>query len=271
MRFLWTPVMLIAAAACSKTVDLDDLDRPASLVSVSLDGAIALTWDDNAYESDPGLFENYRVYTTAYDLDTGRCGNNWTLDGTTVAPEFVVGALQNGVPRCFAVTAISKDGNETDRSAERFDTPRPDARNVVLNVDQGFRFWDDANDDGRVQDAELGLVRSGASSAIDFVVERASGLLYMRPVRAGTGVELYDDGPVDDLTSIDVAPETDYRRTSIEAVPGYGYVFEMDAGDLFARYGALRVSHVGVNLIIVDWAFQTDPGNPELRRAPRGR
>jgi hypothetical protein len=26
----------------------------------------------------------------------------------------------------------------------------------------------------------------------------------------------------------------------------------------------VRVSHVGTTFLIMDWAFQTDPGNPEL-------
>ena len=54
------------------------------------------------------------------------------------------------------------------------------------------------------------------------------------------------------------------RTSGILAIPGYGYVFEMDGGDGFKRYGAVRVTHVGQTLLILDWAFQTDPGNPEL-------
>jgi hypothetical protein len=50
----------------------------------------------------------------------------------------------------------------------------------------------------------------------------------------------------------------------LEASPGFGYVFEMDGGDGFLRYGAVRVTHVGQNFLILDWAFQTDRGNPEL-------
>ncbi len=47
-------------------------------------------------------------------------------------------------------------------------------------------------------------------------------------------------------------------------MPGFGYVFETDGGDGFVRYGAVRVQHVGTTFLIMDWAFQTDPGNPEL-------
>ena len=107
-------------------------DVPASLTSTSLDGAIALTWTDNSYTSDPGNFQNYRIYSTTYNLDQNLCGTSWQLEGTTVAPEFLVGALANGIPRCFSVTAVSVDGFESDRSPFRFDTPRPDTRNVAI-------------------------------------------------------------------------------------------------------------------------------------------
>ncbi|MEE8116219.1 MAG: hypothetical protein V3T28_03835, partial [Gemmatimonadales bacterium] len=78
--------------------------------------------------------------------------------------------------------------------------------------------------------------------------------------------EFYDDAnPVDDLTSIDFAPDISYSPASIDALTGFGYVFEMDGGDGFLRYGALRPTHVGREYMIFDWSFQTDPGNPELQ------
>jgi len=275
MRGWWIPVVLAAAAACSSNDRIGPgipPDVPASLSSTTLDGAIALIWTDNSYTSDPANFQNYRIYSTTYNLDQDQCGTSWQLEGTTVAPEFVVGALTNGIPRCFTVTALSVDGFESDRSPLRADTPRPDARNVLIYAFQsqsagsGFRFWDDLNGDNRVQDAELGLVRSGAGTDIDFAVDRdISGDLFLTPVRTGTGVEYYDaNNPVEDLTSIDFAADRTYRTSGILAIPGYGYVFEMDGGDGFKRYGAVRVTHVGQTFLILDWAYQTDPGNPEL-------
>ena len=59
----------------------------------------------------------------------------------------------------------------------RADTPRPDARNVVVYVRQvrsdssGFRFWDD-DGDGQVEAGELGRIRSGSATDIDFFVDR---------------------------------------------------------------------------------------------------
>jgi hypothetical protein len=258
----------------SNTVTVDErlaLEQPASLVSVSLDQGVALFWADNAYESEPEGFGHYRIYTTSYDIDQDECGADWTLEGTTVAPEFKAAALANGVPRCFAVSAISIEGFESLWSPIRADTPRPDARNVAISTRQaadptaGFRFWRDTDTDGTVDPGELGRVGSGAATDADFVVERdPTGRILIVPVRAGTMVTQYGTGPVGDLTDIDLAPVSGYARTPLEARPGFGFVFQMDGGDQFFRYGAIRATHVGTTLIIVDWAYQTDPGNPEL-------
>ena len=283
MRHWWTSVFVGLIAACSsdRTSPGVPPDVPASLTSTTLDGAVALSWSDNSYISDPSNFESYQIYSTSYDFDNDVCGATWDLEGTTVAPEFVVGALINGVSRCFSVSARSVDGAESARSEVRADTPRPDARNVLLNARQfqdagsGFRFWDDLNGDDQAQDSELGLVRTGSSSTIDFFVDRdVSGAVFLTPVRSGTGVEFYDtDLPVEDLTSVDFAaciPDSSpdgcapYTTSRIEASPGFGYVFETDGGDGFVRYGAVRVTHVGQTFVILDWAFQTDAGNPEL-------
>jgi hypothetical protein len=280
MRVFRAPVLFLLVAACSydHTAPGNAPDVPATLSSTTLDHAIALSWSDNSYTFDPNNFQNYRVFSTTYDLDNDVCGE-WRLEGTTVAPEFIVGALANGVPRCFTVSAVSVAGAESAQSPVRSDTPRPDARNVVVYPVQvradssGFRFWDD-DGDGQVEDGELGRIRAGAATDIDFFVDRdGTGSLFFNPVRGGTGVELYDDVPVEDLTSVDVAPClagaapgqcAAYTTSPIEASPGFGYVFETDGGDGFIRYGAVRVTHVGQSFLILDWAFQTDRGNPEL-------
>lgn len=280
MRGFRAPVLFLLVAACSsdQTAPGNAPDVPATLSSTTLDHAIALTWSDDSYLADPANFQNYRVYSTTYDLDNDVCGS-WGLEGSTVAPEFIVGALANGVPRCFTVSAVSVTGAESARSPRRSDTPRPDARNVVVYAvdvladSSGFRFWDD-DGDGQVEDGELGRIRDGAATDIDFFVDRdGTGSLFFNPVRAGTGVELYADVPVEDLTSVDLAPCiaggtpgqcASYTTSPLEASPGFGYVFETDGGDGFIRYGAVRVTHVGRTFLILDWAFQSDRGNPEL-------
>jgi len=270
----------LLAVACNSTpttVVSAPLPAPDSLGSVSLNRAIELHWADNAYQSAPSRFQWYAVYSTSYDLDRGLCGTSWVGEGTTVAPEFLVGALTNGVPQCYTVTAIATDGSESERSALWQDTPRPDARNVLVYASainpgsSAFRFWDDVNNDGVGQPAELGLVQSGTLTTADFVVHLhpADSTLWVVPVymgdatHSGTTMRQYGTGALADLTSIDYAPAAGYTRDSVQARPGYGYVFQMD--DVSGlHYGALRLTHVGRQYLIVDWSVQTDPGNPEL-------
>jgi hypothetical protein len=258
----------------SNVITVDErlqLERPASLTSISLNGAIHLDWSDNAFAADPGRFKWYRVYSASYDLDQGLCGADWSLEGSTVSPEFVAGVLVNGVPRCFGVSAISVEGYESLWSPLRQDTPRPDARNLLVwafgadPTQSGFRFWDDVNSDGVAQPSELGLVQDGNRTDIDFWVYRdpADSTLWIVPEFSGTSLRLYAASPVGDLTDIDFAPAGGYSRNMIQAAPGYGYVFQIVEGSTL-RYAALRVTHVGRNYLIFDWSMQTDPGNPEL-------
>ena len=259
----------------SNEVTIDErlrLEAPASIVGTSLDQAVHLSWSDNAFLAEPAGFRRYRVYSTDYSLDDNLCGETWGLEGTTVAPEFLVGALVNGAPRCFGVSAESIEGWESMWSPLWADTPRPDARNVLVfrqGADitaSGFSFFMDTNNDQQVNTNELGLVLRGDRADIDFRVIDSGGDLFLEPVRAGTGVALYSQQPIEDLTSIDIAPETGFAATAIQASPGFGYVFELDGGDGFARFGGVRVTHVGADYLIFDWSYQTDPGNPELRR-----
>ncbi len=277
MRLLRSSLLAVAVvvAACQTNemlVSSGPLDAPASLTSISLNGAIFLSWADNAFASDPGRFQWYRVYSTTYDLDRGLCGTTWSIEGTTVSAEFVVGTLANGVPRCFGVTSIATDGSESPRSPLRQDTPRPDARNVLVwayqadSAHSGFRFWDDLNGDGLAQSSELGLVQNGARTDIDFWVYRdpTDSTLWLVPEFTGTSMQLYANAPIGDLTDIDFAPASGYSRNMFQAVPEYGYVFQIVEGQTL-RYGALRVTHVGRSYLIFDWSFQTDQGNPELQ------
>ena len=255
--------------ANSNVVTIDSrltLEAPTSLFSTSLNGAVELDWTDNAYLSDPAGFKWYRVYSASAVSDSV-CNTDWVLEGATVSPDFIVGALANGVPRCYAVSAIDTLGDESLWSPVRDDTPRPDARNVALFPVQanaasaGLEFWDGtANGFGLV-------VNGGSTSANFFVSQHADSTLWLVPVAAsGTTMQQYGIGPVDDLTSVDFAPSSGYSSTSLQALPGDAYVFQVVNGSS-VRYGAVRVTHVGHDFLILDWSFQTDAGNGELIRA----
>jgi hypothetical protein len=268
----------------SNVITVDErlqLPQPASLSSISLNQAIHLQWVDNAALFDTARFNWYRVYSMPYDLDHAVCKtqpDSIFLEGTTVSDEFLATLLTNGVPRCFGVSAISVEGYESLWSPLWHDTPRPDARNVLVSAlevnaaQSGFRFWNDVNRNGRGEPGELGLVQPGNGTDIDFWVHlRASdSTLWIVPQFAGDSVQLYDSTQaVPDLTSIDFAPASGYTRNMIQAVPGFGYVFQRNENGQY-HYAALRVTAVGRRYVIFDWSAQTDPGNPELRVVKNG-
>ena len=277
-------VILVALASAALTACYDrgvsnpsvvTLPAPATLTSVTLDGAIWLGWDDTPYLDNQNDFSHYAVYSTSYDLDHNLCGSQWSEEGTTVAPAFLVGALTNGVPLCFAVSAFSVDGAESGLSPLRDDTPRPDARNVVVfstdtlaGQQSGFRFWLDANGNGQVDAGELGLVRPAGAGNNDFVLVDSAGSLWLTPQRAGVTMQVYGASAISDLTDIDYAPDSGYAAAAISAAPMYGYVFQTTVGQYY-MYGGLRVTAVGPKYVILDWSFQTDPGNPELVQRKR--
>lgn len=262
-------------SAPSEVVRIDErlrLSSPAWLSSTSLNGAILLYWSDNPFESAPSGFKQYRVYSASYSLDQNKCGIQWTLEGTTVSPEFLAGVLTNGVPRCFGVSAESIEGWESLWSDLRADTPRPDARNVLVYPFQadanhsGFRFFQDVNGNGQADPTELGIVAAGDNPNVDFWLDRGAGdSLWITPARPGVELAFYGTGPIEDLTSIDIAPETGYATSAALAVPGWGYVFQITGTDGFYHYGALRVTHTSGQYLIFDWSYQTDPSNPELQ------
>ena len=260
----------------SNVVTVDErlvLDKPTTLTSTTLNAAIALTWSDNAFLGNPSRFKIYRVYSTSYDLDQNLCGDTWFLEGTTVSPEFIVSALTNGVSALLWGFGREHRGVRESMVTDPFGysaARRPecgDLRSSGSGCGQWFpvlagleRQWDGP----------------GRGVGIDprwvFHTQRLFGRAGRRwcPLShagaSGTGVLQYGTAPVADLTSIDVAPVGPYSTGGIEALPGWGYVFETDGGDGFNRYGAVRITHVGQDFLILDWSFQTDFGNPELIR-----
>lgn len=272
--FRWL-VMLPLLGGCQEYFPVDGgvpPVRPATLTTTSLDGAIALQWSDEPYRDAPSRFSRYRVYSAPYNLDRDLCILPWSVEGTTVAPQFIVGALTNGSPRCFSVTAEGTNGLESGRSPVRQDTPRFEGNAVGVYARQsddsraGFRLWRDFNGDGFASRSELGLVLSGAAD-VDLTVQRdGAGRLFLTPSRAGTGITVYGNAPVASLRDIDVAPNGGYTRNGVEAVAGWGYVVEMSGPDGYKRYASLRVTSVTTSFVLLEWAFQSDPGNPELIR-----
>jgi hypothetical protein len=255
----------------SQTVTIDlvssRLPAPLGLTSISLNGAVQLSWRGNAVDASNGRFDHYIVYSSAYDGGRGVCAADWAIEGSTVADAFYAGNLTNGVSRCFAVSAVTHDGHESSWSDQRLDTPRFDARNAfvynttVRRDSSGFLFFDDVT-------KKLGVVGASTRTDLDFTLERqADGSLWLVPARTGVTMMLYANTPVADLTSIDRAASSGFTNARFEVVPGYAYVFRVMKAD-GVHYAAARVAFKTDTYVVFDWSYQSAPGNAELNRAP---
>jgi hypothetical protein len=252
------------------TIDLvgSRLPAPLGLTSISLNGAIQLSWQPNAVNANRNEFDHYRVYSTAYDATRGVCTTGWAIEGSTVSDAFLSGNLTNGVSRCFAVSAVTRDGHESAWSENRLDTPRFDARSTLVYTttarrdSSGFLFFDDVS-------KKPGVVTSSTRADLDFTIERQiDGSLWFVPARTGSTMMLYSTRPVADLTSIDRAPATGYGSARVEALPSFGYAFRVTKAD-GGHFAATRVAFVTQDYVVLDWSYQSGPGNSELNLIPR--
>ena len=72
-----------------------------------------------------------------------------------------------------------------------------------------------------------------------------------------------------DCVSLDVAPTSGYQAVDLYLEPQTTYVLRVPGDDNQLRYAALRVELLGFDefgdpLMIFDWSYQLQPGNPAL-------
>ena len=154
------------------------------------------------------------------------------------------------------------------------DTPRPDSRNVVLFARPGPGCGERVPLLGRSQQrrrgpgrASSGWSRDGTSTDIDFFVDRdGSGDLFLDP---GSGrhrrrvLRRERSGRGSDQHRLRRGPGLSHHDAS-RAHPGLGYVFEMDGGDGFLRYGARARDPRRARLPDSRLGVPDRSGNPEL-------
>jgi hypothetical protein len=253
LRWLAAVATLVALAGCGSDdpVVVHDVVPPApprALYSVTGDGSVTLHWVRN---DEPDL-AGYRVYISpAY---TGP----YTALGTVATTNYVVGGLPNGVTSYFAVAAYDAAGNESDLSTENvYDTPRPAGTNVILQPT--------SSEPGGIAgyDFSAQALRLSGDPATDvfFEVSGATRLMVARDLN--TDVQ---DAGYNDLDNLDWAPDAGWSPTgTVELAVGHSYyVWTRDN-----HYAKFRVTALTGAQVRFDWAYQIDPGNPQLARHPR--
>ena len=260
-------------AASEDAVQVDVPQRvappaPSGMEVVALDGANFLRWNDGARSAED--FSHYRVWL--FDDDVSY------LLGETDSEGFLDLLAQNGSTYTYFVTSLDLDGHESQGSAAASGTPRPDFQREWLwswfeqPASSGFRFQESGEDNPIVD---------GASGARHFRLEVDQDGWWLVP---GPDTQVYPDGFVTtalkcgvgaDASCVDLdrAPTSGYVVADIGLSPQTSYALRVRGDDGQDHYAVIRVELLGFDqddqaIMIFDWAYQLQSGNPDLAPHP---
>jgi hypothetical protein len=236
---------------------------PGAARAVAMDNAVYIRWDDGA--RDAGDFSFYRVYL---DAETP------FLLGETDSEGFLDLLAVNGETYRYFVTSVDDQGHESSGSTLAEGTPRPDFHGewIYAYEDQpqlsGFRFQENEFDNPIVD---------GDSPSRHFRLEVDEAGWWMVP---GPGTEIHPSGfvttalkcgPGSDggCESLDIAPTAGYASVDVDVFVQTTYALRVTGNDGARHYAAVRIDLQGFDqdgnaIMIFDWAYQLQPGNPAL-------
>jgi len=268
----WTSGCTIAAYAPIGGVDQVPPAAPYDVLTTTGDESVVLTWSAS-HESDlvgftASISEDDEHYYAFAELPVWQ--RSVVVDADMLPPELPFG-FGNGGTYYLGVSAVDAAGNRSPltESSTTFDTPRPEGRGLVLRDFYGPRVASSGYDFSRWP---YGIPTDGRSDCADivFAVENGVPLLFAADPAA---VELQDKGRLDfDDPRVgwwfgDAWSGTDV----VQLVPGHVVMVRI-LGDALARdcrvsshVAKVRVVHVDRDAVVLDWAYQEAPGNPELK------
>lgn len=244
-------------------VIIDDDTTPATprgVYSITGDMDVLIGWYPNQ-ESDLAGYVIYSMVEGSRDyIEIAEINDS---DATSYLDEDV----QNGTTYYYAVSAFDLDGNESAQSPAIADTPRPAGKNVTLEdyiLEPDLSGFDLSRPDKGVQpfDARNVDIYFGFGMVDN---EFDAPFIYT----ANDDIGIQDLGYTDHMDDVDVSPEQGFTFAFAEAIPGHTYAFLT----LDGNYAKIRATEIEVDWagdvilrawVTFDWAYQLQPGNPEL-------
>lgn len=268
MKRIITLVMILAAAALVSGCDDDKVvfvdgepSVPVGVYSVTHDGFIEIVWQAN---NDAGLTEGYGVYRFIGYVGELEEYELIAVVTATLGEELVAyndHDVVNGNTYYYAVNAYNEFGESELSYADIFDTPRPQGSATLRSLHEypnqaGYDFsrfravhWEDPQADIFFEyDSNLG-------SFFVWVGGENYDL-----------VDIQDYGYTYDITDVNWGdPGGGWSTVGwLELAVNHAYIV-WTADNHFAafRVNGLDVASRSIN---ITWSYQTDPGNPELKR-----
>jgi hypothetical protein len=239
---------------------------PAGVYSITHDGYIEIRWQENR---DNGLTEGYGVYyytgdvngLEEYELMTTVNAN--TINNAAVYLDYDV---SNGEFYKYAVNAYNEYGESELSYEDVFDTPRPQGNASVYDFrthpeQAGFDFSRIPNQvvDWEHPEADIFFEYDPDPSFLTFFVY-VGGENYEL-------VDIQDYGYTTDITDVNWGdPGGGWSNLGwMELILGHSYIV-WTADNHFAAF-RVNATNPTTGRVSITWSYQTDPGNPELKRA----
>lgn len=231
---------------------------------IALDNANYVAW--GAASRGVADFSHYKIY-----LDDA--GDSFLL-GETDSEGFLDLLAANGSTYGYFVTAVDADGHESDGSSVAEGTPRPDFTGewvydfFDVPASSGFRF---------AEDESVLPILDGNDISRHFRLETDVNGWWLVPgpdaavYPLGFATTALRCGPAADAACVDLAtaPLSGYVVQDLPLATQESYVLRVLGDDGQIHYGVIRVDLLGFDqnddaLMIFDWAYQLQAGNPDL-------
>lgn len=245
--------------------------EPRAVHSVTGDGEITVYWSP----PDDGDLAGFRVLVSRDDADYYRIAevpaaqHHWVVHGSSL-PAAVPFAFQNGTTYWFAVEAVDYSGNRSDLTdgTVTSDTPRPAGRDLHLYDANGPRRAESGYDFSR---SPYGYAMDATSLFADvyYVWEGRAVLRAAHPAV----VELQNLGPMSmdderagwlDEAGWRPAAATEIRPGDVILIKLYEETRPGNDVEPF-QVAKVRVVAIGVDAVVLDWAYQIQPNSRELK------
>jgi hypothetical protein len=260
-------LLALVAIGCDDDTIIYNLDdppaTPTGVTTVTGDGWVEVFWNP-VYEDD---VMGYGVYRSS--VLQGPYQRIATVSGRN-ANSYLDTGLVNGVTLFYAVDAFDDENNESDLSYEdAFDTPRPSGQNVLV----WSRQYDPASSGIDLSDYNLPMFVTAWNAAdTDVYFQLVNGVLYAKgTLIGGYWNDIQDLGFTSSMDEVSWAPSQGWSVSpdGVELIVGHTYiVWTWD--NYFAKFRVTDFVEPTPGIpsgAVIDWAYQIDQGNPELRNA----
>lgn len=236
---------------------------PVGVYSVTGDGFVDVIWQAN---NDGGTTEAYGVYR--YVGSSGGA-DQYELLGTVEASSGPVESyyyrdddVVNGATYYYAVSAYNDYGESELSDPDAFDTPRPQGSATSRDF-HGFP------NQGGFDFSRARTVAADENADIWFEYDPDLDAFFVWAANEQTDLQPY--GWADELSNIGWGDPGDGEGWSdvgwMELKVNHGYIV-WTADNHYAAI-LIKSTDFGTHTISFDWAYQTDEGNPELKRVPK--